>query len=221
MWCACIVGWQMMSATSAPAASRLLVLFDVMDTLVVDPFFQGMHKTVFGCESMQQLFALKDPATFVAFETGAITEAECADRYFLDRRPVDAALVRAHLRDSYRWVAGMRELCDDLHRLGVPMALCSNYPKPWAALVEETMQLSAYARWAAVSGETGHRKPAPQAYKAALATLGRRGTDVVFVDDSRANCDGARALGIEAIQFESAAALRAVLRARFYPELPE
>lgn len=197
-----------------------LILFDVMDTLVVDPFFKGMHSDVFGCESMQQLFALKDPKTFIDFETGAISEIECAERYFLDRRPLDAAVVRAYLRDNYCWVAGMRELCDDLQRLGVQTALLSNYPAPWAELVEETMKLSRYGPWAAVSGKTGHRKPAPQAYHAALSALGLGPTDVLFVDDSKTNCEAARALGIESIHFQSADALRMALRERFYPDLP-
>jgi HAD superfamily hydrolase (TIGR01509 family) len=197
-----------------------LVMFDVMDTLVVDPFFTGMHKSVFGCDSLQDLFREKDPSAFLDFESGAISEAECYERYFLDRRPVDAERVRAHLRTSYKWIEGMRELCDDLQRLGVPMALCSNYPRPHAELIEEVLGLSRYAEWAAVSGVTGHRKPAAEAYKTALAAVGRAAEDVVFVDDSQANVDGARAVGMEAIHFEGAGALRAVLRERFFPELP-
>ena len=35
---------------------------------------------------------------------------------------------------------------------------------------------------------------------------------MVFVDDNPANCDAARALGIDAIRFESAAALRPELQ---------
>ena len=42
--------------------------------------------------------------------------------------------------------------------------------------------------------------------------MGRRADQVVFVDDNPANCDAARALGIDAIHFESAAALRPELQ---------
>jgi FMN phosphatase YigB (HAD superfamily) len=167
-----------------------VVLFDVMDTLVVDPFFTGMHSSVFGCESLKELFAAKDPQTFIGFESGAITEAECHARYFLDRRPQSGDAVRAHLRANYKWVEGMHELCEELRSAGVRMAICSNYPAPWAALLEETMGLSRYAEWVSVSGRTGYRKPAPQAYTAA----------------------------IESIKFESAAQCRSELRAHF-PEV--
>jgi HAD superfamily hydrolase (TIGR01509 family) len=178
-----------------------------------------MHKTVFGCDTLKDLFREKDPSAFLDFESGSISEAECYERYFLDRRPVDGERVRAHLRASYTWIEGMRELCDDLQRLGVPMALCSNYPRPHAELIEEVLALSRYAEWAAVSGVTGYRKPAPEAYKAALAAVGRAAEDVVFVDDSQANVDGAHSVGMEAIRFEGAAKLRAVLRERFFPDL--
>ena len=58
----------------------------------------------------------------------------------------------------------------------------------------------------------GLRKPSPEAYLAALKAVGRRADQVVFVDDNPANCDAARALGIDAIHFESAAALRPELQ---------
>ncbi|KAJ1631000.1 HAD-like domain-containing protein [Pavlovales sp. CCMP2436] len=206
-------------AGARPRPMPRVVLFDVMDTLVVDPFFTGMHSSVFGCESLQELFAVKDPQTFLDFEHGRITEVECHARYFLDRRPVDGDAVRAHLVSNYKYVEGMKDLCEELKKRGVIMALCSNYPAPWAALLEDTMGLRQFAEWVSVSGRTGHRKPAPQAYTTALTVLGCEPADVVFVDDSHGNCVAARELGIDSIRFESALQLRGELRARFgYPE---
>ena len=67
-----------------------LVLFDVMDTLVRDPFFMGFEKDLFGMDGgIETLFAVKDQHSFVAFEKGLITEAEHFETYFTDRRPVD------------------------------------------------------------------------------------------------------------------------------------
>ena len=48
-----------------------VLLLDVMDTLVADPFFRGMHRDVFGCETMKDLFAQKDEQAFLDFEVGA------------------------------------------------------------------------------------------------------------------------------------------------------
>jgi FMN phosphatase YigB (HAD superfamily) len=85
--------------------------------------------------------------------------------------------------------------------------LCAD-PAPWAPLVEEAVGLSTLVPWAFVSGEAGVRKPQPEAFDAALAAVGRSASEVVFVDDSSANVDAAIALGVPAIRFEGADALR-------------
>lgn len=131
---------------------------------------------------------------------------------FNDRRPCDGAALKAYLREKYEWLPGMRELASDLRAAGVPMAAFSNYPAPWACLVEETVGLSTLVPWGFVSGEQGVRKPQAEAFAAALATVGREAGDVIFVDDSKSNTDAATELGIAAIRFESAAALRPALR---------
>lgn len=72
-------------------------------------------------------------------------------------------------------------------------------------------------QWAFISGEHGVRKPSPEAYEIALTAVGRDASDVIFVDDSEANVAGARAVGIDAIQFSGASALRAALHLKGYP----
>ena len=45
------------------------------------------------------------------------------------------------------------------------MAAMSNYPAPWAPLIEDAVNLSQLVPWAFVSGEVGLRKPSPEAKK--------------------------------------------------------
>lgn len=201
-------------ASGADIPAKLLLL-DVMDTLVADPFFRGFSADLFAIPTVKELFAVKDQASFVAFETGEIDEAEHFATYFTDRRAVDGAAITEYLERRYEWLPGMRELCADLAAAHVPMATFSNYPAPWAPLVESAVGLSALVPWAFVSGEAGVRKPSPQAFEAALALVGRPASEVVFVDDSAANCEAARALGIPTVRFEGADALRAALRDDF------
>jgi glucose-1-phosphatase len=52
-------------------------------------------------------------------------------------------------------------------------------------------------------------KPSPAAFAAALAMLGAAPADVLFVDDSESNIEGARRMGIPSVQFTSAESLRA------------
>jgi FMN phosphatase YigB (HAD superfamily) len=54
-------------------------------------------------------------------------------------------------------------------------------------------------------------KPSPAAFAAALAVLGAAPADVLFVDDSESNIDGARRMGIATIHFTSAESLRSEL----------
>lgn len=211
-----------MAPTSLPASARFVplvappssrvVLFDVMDTLVADPFFRGFERDLFAMTGgIKELFSVKDQKSFVDFETGAIDESEHFATYFTDRRPVDGAAVTAYLKENYAWLPGMRELAAELAAAQVPMAAFSNYPAPWAPLVEDAVGLSQLVPWALVSGEAGVRKPAAEAFKAALGAVGCTASEVIFVDDSKANTDAAEALGIASIRFESAALLRPTL----------
>ena len=51
--------------SSSSSVRPQLVLFDVMDTLVADPFFRGFEKDLFGLSSIKELFAVKDPESFM------------------------------------------------------------------------------------------------------------------------------------------------------------
>ena len=211
------------AATSSVSGSRVpCVLFDVMDTLVADPFFRGFESSLFGMTGgIQQLFEVKDQSSFIAFELGKITEEQHFSTYFVDRRTVDGDRIKAFLRANYKWLPGMKELCTELRDMGVPMGTFTNYPAEWAPLVEEAVGLSEWVPWAFISGEAGVRKPTPEAFKAALEIVGRGASEVIFVDDSATNVEAARQCGIPAIRFEGAAALRPALQQLGLPLAPK
>ncbi|MFC5834174.1 HAD family hydrolase [Nonomuraea insulae] len=62
------------------------------------------------------------------------------------------------------------------------------------------------------SHRLGHRKPAPAAFDAALKRLGAAPGDILFIDDSAANTDTARAAGWSAVLFRSVDALEQAVR---------
>ncbi len=64
------------------------------------------------------------------------------------------------------------------------------------------------------SHHLGHRKPDPAAFDAAERHLGARPDDILFIDDSAANTDAARAAGWTALHFRSGAALEQALSSR-------
>lgn len=64
-------------------------------------------------------------------------------------------------------------------------------------------ELDKYFDVAIASGEIGYAKPEPQAYEIAADELGVRLDECVFTDDREEYCDGARAVGMQAIQYVS------------------
>ena len=61
------------------------------------------------------------------------------------------------------------------------------------------------------SHEAGAQKPDPRIYAHAIELAGCDPADGLFMDDLQPNVDGARAFGLQAIKFHSAAALRGEL----------
>lgn len=188
-----------------------ILLLDVMDTLVRDPFREEMP-AFFGI-SFEEMLADKHPTAWVEFEHGEMSEAEFLARFFADERPYDHGGFRDHVRASYRWIEGVEPLLADLHERGVEMHALSNYPC-WYEMIEERLQLSRYLSWTFVSCETGVRKPHPDAYRNAARTLDVAPDRCLFVDDRQTNVDAAVEIGMDAVRFEDARQLRRELERR-------
>ncbi len=129
----------------------------------------------------------------------------------------------AHLIDIYEhnwagFITGVMEesvaIVRELHARGVPLYGLTNWPaQVWPPQRLMPEQAEAYAFldlfsdiW--VSGQHKVRKPDPESYRAALRRFGLAAEEAVFVDDSAANVAAAEALGIAAIHFRDAQALR-------------
>lgn len=193
------------------AARPDVLLLDVMGTLVRDPFHEEIP-AFFGM-SLRELLAVKHPSAWVRFEHGELTEDELIASFFADGRAFDGVAFVAMLRASYRYIEGVEPLLCELAARAIPMHALSNYPC-WYRLIEERLALSRYVAWTFVSCETGLRKPDPEAYLGASRALGVAPERCLFVDDRAQNCDAARALGMDAIVFTGAGALRDALRER-------
>lgn len=188
-----------------------VLLFDVMDTLVRDPFFHDIP-AFFGM-SLPELLAQKHPDAWVRFEHGELDEDELIASFFADRRTFDGAAFIDMLRAAYRWIDGIEPLLAELSARGVPMHALSNYPC-WYRLIEERLGLSRYVAWSFVSCETGVRKPEPEAYLLASEKLRVAPARCLFVDDRPRNCEAAREVGMDAIVFHDAEQLRRELERR-------
>lgn len=186
-----------------------VVLFDVMDTLVADPFFRGIED-FFGCPRKELLQGL-NPGQWPRFERAEIDMPTFLATMFRDGRAVDADALQAWLRARYAWLPGTEPLVRALHGAGVPLGALSNYPM-WMEWLDAELGLSELLDLSHVSYRTGVRKPEPQAYLGACARMGVRPEQALFVDDRQENCDAARALGLATHRFNGAEGLARTLR---------
>jgi HAD superfamily hydrolase (TIGR01509 family) len=191
-------------------APRVL-LWDVMDTLVHDPFHDALP-AFFGGD-LATLVEHKHPTAWIDFERGAIDAAEYYRTMFADGRAVDGGALERCMRDAYRWIDGMEDLLRRLCARGLELHALSNYPT-WYEMIEERLQLSRYLSWRFVSCRTGVRKPAPEAWTNALSALGRDPRECLFIDDRRRNCIASEMTGVSAVLFTDARSLEAALLAR-------
>lgn len=155
-----------------------MLFFDVMDTLVVDPFYTVMPQ-FFGLSFNELLAATHSPA-WVDFELGVLEEEQFLDSFFSDRRPVDGPGLRAALRDAYCWVDGMQPVVEALQGEGHELHCFSNYPQ-WHTIIEDKCGLSKCGlQWTAVSclPHMKARKPDAAAYAAAAKAAGAQDDDV-------------------------------------------
>lgn len=185
-----------------------ILLWDVMGTLVHDPFFTEMPR-FFGM-TFDDLLEAKHPSAWVEFERGERSENEFLEGFFEDRREFDREAFVQSIRASYRWIPGMEDLLWDLREVGCPMHAFSNYPV-WYRLIEERLELSRFLEWTFVSCLTGLRKPDPAAYAHVLRELAVLPGRCLFIDDRPRNCEAARQEGIRSIVFEGAEPLRSAL----------
>jgi FMN hydrolase / 5-amino-6-(5-phospho-D-ribitylamino)uracil phosphatase len=187
------------------------IFFDVMDTLVYDPF--AVELPAFFDMDIPSLLAAKHPTAWVDFELGKIDEATFFATFFLDGRPIDGEALRETMRAAYRWLDGVEPLLIALRAQGIPLYALSNYPT-WWEMIEEKLGLGRYLDWRFVSCQAGVRKPDAHAYLGPLRALGLEPQRCIFVDDRGSNCKAASEVGIHAIKFEGAGALRDALIAR-------
>ena len=194
---------------------RPILLFDVMDTLVHEPFYFEMP-AFFGM-SLEELLAVKHPTAWIDFELGRMEEDEFLATFFRDGRGFDQAGFLRMVSDAYRWLPGMEALLGRLSGQGYVVHALSNYPS-WYRRIEERLGLSRFLEWSFVSCDTGVRKPDPEAFAGAAEKLGVPSGDCLLIDDREPNCAAARALGMPAVRFTSAEDLARELAARGLPE---
>lgn len=135
----------------------------------------------------------------------------------VERFPEQAALIRAY---DERWQEMVPRALDDtvaimdeLRARGRRLYAITNFSAEKMALERRRWPFLSWFDGMVVSGETGLVKPGAAIYRRLLSDHGLAAGDCLYIDDSAANVAGARAVGMHAVRFETAARLRAELEA--------
>lgn len=178
-----------------------------MDTLVRDPFRDALEAAT--GRTVAELFALRDPQVYPAFERGELDEAAYWAHYEPAGIAADPQEFHRVRRAGTRWIEGMAELADELGAAAVRRVAATNYPI-W---VEEltTGLLAGRIDHVVASCHVGVRKPEPAFYRRLLDDIELSPAEVAFIDDREVNVAAAGEAGLAAHRFTDAATARAWL----------
>ena len=177
-----------------------VVLFDVMSTLVYDPFYIELPKA-FNC-SLSELLRGRDRYAWLEFERNEINEEQFYERFFQETALVDGPKMTNTIFENYRYLDGIEDLLASLQGK-CRLTTLSNYPI-WFEHLKKTVALERYMNEFYVSYQLGVRKPHPDAYLIPAQQMGVSPEDCIFVDDRQENCDAAIDVGMTAILFKDA-----------------
>ncbi|MGE3241925.1 MAG: HAD family hydrolase [Pirellulales bacterium] len=172
------------------------------------------------------LFGSQENVTAITrYESGKLTTDEFFDHFcqVTGTRPDRKRLADA-VCDIFQPIEPMFELVRELADAGNRLALLSNTnPLQWNFLRDGRFPVMAVGQavsafdWAIVSYEVGIMKPEPGIYEAAARRAAAPPQNVFFTDDRAENVEGARAAGIDAVQYVDRDSLVAKLRERNVP----
>jgi putative hydrolase of the HAD superfamily len=150
------------------------------------------------------------------FETGLIDAKEFHRRFC---ETIGCALDSAQLFDAcsdiFTLNAAIMPLIGQLAAVGFPIGILSNTCSAhWEFVFTKHPFLRQSFRHYVLSYESKSMKPDSQIYSDAVTTAGFDAEQIFFMDDREENVFGAAALGIDAVQFESAGQITAELQRR-------
>ena len=111
-------------------------------------------------------------------------------------------------------IAGSVEILGELRTRGAPVYAITNFSsEKWRECLVRFPFLATSFLDTVVSGDERLVKPDPEIYRVLLERNGLDAADCLFIDDSPANVEGAKAVGMDAVRFTDPVTLRRDLMA--------
>ena len=112
-------------------------------------------------------------------------------------------------------IEGMADIVRRLKEAGYGVYGLTNWSSETFPLVKDKYAIFKQLDGMVVSGEEHLLKPDAAIYKCLLERYGLRAEESLFVDDNLANVEGARAVGMQGVQFKSAEELERTLKEEY------
>ena len=109
-------------------------------------------------------------------------------------------------------IAGTVEILYRLKAKGYPLYGLSNWSAETFPLVRNEYPFFDEFDEIIISGEVNLNKPEPEIYNLLLSKIAYSAAECLFIDDSQANVDAAKALGFQALRFETPEVLERALK---------
>ncbi|PWZ28846.1 Flavin mononucleotide hydrolase 1, chloroplatic [Zea mays] len=228
------------AGSEAAAGTRKLpvLLFDVMDTLVRDPFYHHIpgffqFRTYRGSSRLlicavcrvgwiKVLPTILLPFVLMSMKELLESKHPTAWSEFEKGLIDENEMAKKFFKDGRSFdLQGLKECMVRAYEYidGVEDILCclkkNNYEMHaftnypvWYQLIEDKLKLSKYLSWTFCSCRTGKRKPSPEFYLQAADQLNVDPASCVFIDDRMINIEAALSVGMVGLQFKSAEALQ-------------
>ncbi len=158
------------------------------------------------------------PQWHLAHDLGADTLESC--RELAARHPEQADLIMAWARRREEMIAGELDgvgVLADVAGAGLTCLALSNMEADAFALRRDRYPFFRLLDGWVISGIEGVAKPDRKIFEILLCRYGLDPAATVFADDNAANVAAAREVGLDAVQYSTAGALRQALRARGVP----
>jgi 2-haloacid dehalogenase len=191
------------------------VVFDVGNVLLRwDPRY--LYRKIFDDEAKMEWFLSTICTAEWNIEQDRGREWEEAVSLLIERHPDYEMPIRAFHERWHETVSGTIEesvsVLGRLREAGVPTYCITNFSGAKFTEARARFPFLSGFDGIVVSGEERLLKPQPEIYNLLLERYGLDAGDCIFIDDSRANVEGARAVGMHAIHFVEPLDLEAELR---------
>ncbi|MEZ8313725.1 HAD family hydrolase [Vibrio splendidus] len=180
------------------------VVFDVGNVIVRWAPLEIVRLTFGDTEELEsRARSIFQSTIWMDLNKGFLTESEAKLRYQqeLDLSPLECDRLFYYVKQTQILLHGSVELIERVKSAGYGVYALTDNVVEIVEYLKNTYQFWALFDGAAVSAELGLLKPQPEIYQVLLSNYGLKASETVFLDDMPYNVEGARSVGMSAIQF--------------------